>query len=74
MRITPDELVIVEWGALRLNATILFTWIVMILLVGTARLVTAKLSDAETPSRWQNLLEVLVTGMRDQIRDDQRME
>ena len=51
MQITPDELTIVEWGELRLNATILFTWVVMVLLVGIARLVTAKLSDAETPSR-----------------------
>jgi F-type H+-transporting ATPase subunit a len=74
MRITPDELVIVEWGALRLNGTILFTWIVMMLLVGIARLVTAKLSDAETPARWQNLLEVLVMGMRDQIRDVSQQE
>ena len=74
MRITPDELVIVEWGALQLNATILFTWVVMVLLVGIARLVTARLSDAETPSRWQNLLEVLVTGMRDQIRDVSQQE
>lgn len=74
MRITPDEFVIVEWGVLRLNGTILFTWIVMMLLVGIARLVTAKLSDAETPSRWQNLLEVLVTGMRDQIRDVSQQE
>lgn len=74
MRITPDEFVIVEWGVLRLNGTILFTWVIMVLLVGIARLVTAKLSDAETPSRWQNFLEVLVTGMRDQIRDVSQQE
>lgn len=74
MQITPDELTIVEWGVLRLNATILFTWIVMVLVVGIARLVTAKLSDVETPSRWQNFLEVLVTGMRDQIRDVSQQE
>src|SRR5690606_23659720 len=65
---------IVEWGVLRLNGTILFTWVIMVLLVGIARLVTAKLSDAETPSRWQNFLEVLVTGMRDQIRDVSQQE
>jgi F-type H+-transporting ATPase subunit a len=74
MQISPDELTIIEWGALRLNATILFTWIVMVLVVGIARLVTAKLSDVETPSRWQNFLEVLVTGMRDQIRDVSQQE
>lgn len=69
MQITPDELIILQWGGLRLNATIVFTWIVMALLAGGARLVTARLSDDEAPSRWQNLLEVLVSGMRDQIRE-----
>ncbi len=69
MQITPDELIILQWGGLRLNATIVFTWIVMALLAGGARLVTARLSDDEAPSRWQNLLEVLVNGMRDQIRE-----
>lgn len=74
MRITPDELVIVEWGAFRLNATMIFTWVVMLLLVAIARLVTAKLSAGETPSRWQSFLEVIVTGMRGQIRDVSQQE
>ena len=69
MRITPDEIVFWQWGEFRLNATIVFTWIVMALLVLGARLITWRLSDGERLSRWQNLLEVLVTGMRDQIRD-----
>jgi F-type H+-transporting ATPase subunit a len=68
MRLTPDEFVLVEWGGLRLNATIVFTWLVMALLVGIARIVTLRLTDGDAPSRWQNFLEVLVTGMRDQIR------
>ena len=74
MRITPDEFVIVEWGPVQLNATILFTWVAMALLVGLARIATARLPAAEAPSRWQCLLEVLVTGMRDQIRDVSQQE
>jgi F-type H+-transporting ATPase subunit a len=69
MRITPDETVFWQWDGFTLNATIVFTWIVMALLVVGARLITFRLSDDERLSRWQNLLEVLVTGMRDQIRD-----
>ncbi|MGD8809408.1 MAG: F0F1 ATP synthase subunit A [Gammaproteobacteria bacterium] len=69
MRISPDEIVFCAWGHFSLNATIVFTWIVMALLVIGARLITLRLSDGEQLSRWQNLLEVLVTGMRDQIRD-----
>lgn len=68
MRLTPDEIVIFEWGALHVNATVAFTWLVMAFLVVTARLVTLRVTNSETPSRWQNLLEVLVAGMRDQIR------
>ncbi len=68
MEISPDQYVFLKWGAFSLNATTVFTWIVMALLVVVARLVTWNLSDTEQISRWQNLLEVLVTGMREQIR------
>ena len=69
MHITPDEIVFWQWNGVALNATIVFTWVVMALLAIGARLITWRLSDDERLSRWQNFLEVLVTGMRDQIRD-----
>lgn len=72
MQITPDQIILWQNGPIVLNATIVFTWIVMALLVVTARLVTARLSDDETMSRWQSLLEVVVVSMRDQIRDVSR--
>ena len=69
MTITPDNTIYWEWGVLHLNATLAFTWVVMILLVGSSWLITRKLTiDAEIP-RWQNLLEVLVTGIRDQTEE-----
>lgn len=74
MRISPDQIVFWQWGPVALNATIVFTWLVMALLVLVSRLITLRLSDAEAMSRWQNLLEVLVVGMRDQIRDVSREE
>ena len=43
--------------------------IVMALLVGVARLVTWNLSDTEQISRWQNLLEIVVTGIEQQIEE-----
>jgi F-type H+-transporting ATPase subunit a len=67
MPISPDQIVLWHWEGVTLNATIVFTWVVMALLVVGARLVTLRLSDTEQISRWQNLLEVLVVGMRDQI-------
>jgi F-type H+-transporting ATPase subunit a len=68
MRISPDHLVFWQWEGVALNATIVFTWLVMALLVIGARLITLRLSDSEVISPWQNLLEVLVLGIRDQIR------
>lgn len=68
MTISPDEVVFWQWGPLVLNATVLFTWLVMALLTLGSWLVTRRLSTGTGMSRWQNLLEVLVTGMRDQIR------
>jgi F-type H+-transporting ATPase subunit a len=66
---TPDTVVYAQWGPLPLNATIVFTWGVMLLLCLGSWLITRRLSTGYRISQWQNLLEVLVGGMRDQIRD-----
>lgn len=67
MTISPDSVIFWQWGAFSLNATIVFTWLVMALLTGISWLVTRNLSTTTAISRWQNLLEVLVSGIRDQI-------
>ena len=69
MTINPDTIVFWQLGWLPVNATILFTWIVMALLVLGSWLVTRRLSTGTELSRWQNLLEVIVTGIRDQIEE-----
>ena len=69
MNITPDSLIIFQWRFVSLNVTILFTWGVMALMVFGSWLITRKLSTETHLSRWQNLIEVLVTGMRNEIRD-----
>jgi F-type H+-transporting ATPase subunit a len=56
-------------AGLALNATIVFTWVVMALLVLGSWAVTARLSEAETVSRWQVMLEVIVSAIRDQIAE-----
>ncbi len=69
MRISPDTLVLFRWGPIVINATIIFTWVVMALMVLGSKLVTRKLTSGNQLSRWQNLMEVLIAGIRDQIRD-----
>lgn len=67
--LSPDEIVLWQWGWLAINATLVYTWLTMLLLCLGAWLATGPLSATLRPSRWQGLLEVLVTGIRDQIRD-----
>ncbi len=67
MTITPDSIVYWQGGDFALNATIVFTWLVMALLTLGSWLITRGLSEDPELSRWQNLLEVLVVGIRDQI-------
>jgi F-type H+-transporting ATPase subunit a len=69
MEISPDNIIYWEWGAIRLNATIVFTWLVMALMVVASWLVTRNLSSSMEISRGQNLLEVIVSSIREQIRD-----
>lgn len=69
MKITPDNVVLLEIGGFNLNATIVFTWLVMALLLAASLWATRGMSDSLVPSRWQNLLEVIVEEMRRQIAD-----
>ncbi|MEF8794666.1 F0F1 ATP synthase subunit A [Thiohalorhabdus sp.] len=74
MTITPDTVILWQWGWLHINATMAYTWLVMALLTVGSWLISRRLSDGADISRWQNLLEVLVTGIRDQIREVSRQE
>jgi F-type H+-transporting ATPase subunit a len=69
MPITPDHTIYWHWGFTHLNATIVFTWAVMLLLTLVSWLVTRRLEgDGEHRSRWQNALEAIVEAIRGQIR------
>jgi F-type H+-transporting ATPase subunit a len=69
MRLSPDQLVLWQHGFFNLNATIVTTWALMLLLTVGARLVTRRLTSDASTSRWQAALEVLVTGIDDQIKE-----
>src|ERR1700722_12128693 len=69
MRISPDQLIFWQHGFLKLNATIVFTWGLMLVLAVGSKLITRKLSLDLKRSRWQNLLEIVVTGIEKQIQD-----
>jgi F-type H+-transporting ATPase subunit a len=69
MDISPDSIVYWQWKFITINATIVFTWVIMAILLLISWLATRKLNMETEMSRWQNLLETIVTYIRDQIRD-----
>jgi F-type H+-transporting ATPase subunit a len=69
MRLSPDEMIFWQQGFFKINATIVFTWGLMLVLSVGSKLITAKLSTDLNRSRWQNLLEIIVTGIGKQIEE-----
>ena len=69
VHLSPDAIVYWQFGLFKLNATIVFTWVIMLVLVVGSKWVTRNLSMGLERTRWQNLLEIVVTGMTAQIAD-----
>ena len=69
MEISPDAVILWEWGAVKLNATILFTWLVMAILTIGSAIITRKIKGDMTMSKGQNMLEVVVEAVVNQIKE-----
>jgi F-type H+-transporting ATPase subunit a len=67
LNITPDQVIGWQGGPIVINATLIYTWLIMVLLVVLSRLVTRRLSTGPSLSGLQNLLEVVVDFVRQQI-------
>lgn len=68
-QLSPDEVVYWQWGFFEVNATILFTWAVMALMIGGVWLVTRHLTSSSDVARGQNSLEVVIDYINGQIRE-----
>jgi F-type H+-transporting ATPase subunit a len=69
MHLSPDQIIFWQHGFIKLNATIVSTWGLMLFLAVGARLITRNLTTEHKRSRWQNLLEIVVTGIGKQIEE-----
>jgi F-type H+-transporting ATPase subunit a len=69
MHLSPDQVIFWHYGVLKLNSTIALTWALMIVLAGGARLITRRLSTGLKRSRWQDVLEIIVTAIGKQIEE-----
>ena len=69
MHLSPDDIIFWQYGFIKLNATIMFTWGLMVVLVLGSNIITRNLSTGLQRSRWQNLLEIVVTAIQKQIEE-----
>lgn len=69
MNLTSDQQIFWQHGFLKLNGTIVTTWIMMFAMSLGAKLITRRLATEKTISRWQSLLEIVVTGIEQQIKE-----
>ena len=69
MNLSPDQTIMFEAWGLPVNATIFYTWVVMILLTVGSMLITRNLRPDVPPNRWRTTLEVVVQGIQSQINE-----
>jgi F-type H+-transporting ATPase subunit a len=69
VNLTSDQTIFWQHGLLKLNETIVTTWVMMILMTQGAALITRKLVTEGKVSRWQTGLEIVVTTLQEQIKE-----
>jgi F-type H+-transporting ATPase subunit a len=67
--ISPDDVLMWQWGPVAVNATIVYTWVVIAVVAVVIWLGTRNLRRDPPFSRWQLVLEVVVLAMRDHVKN-----
>lgn len=60
MDITPDSIILFKYGIIKLNATILITWMVMFILVVGSWLITRKIVKGKLSANIETIMEIIV--------------
>lgn len=68
MQLSPDEIVFWQLGYFKINATIVFTWCLMLIFFISAKVLEYALIYNKQRTRWQNALETIVLAIESQIR------
>jgi F-type H+-transporting ATPase subunit a len=69
MELSPDSIIYWQWEFIVVNATLVFSWVVMGILAIGSWLITRNLSTEPKMSFWQNALETIISMTKNQIRD-----
>jgi F-type H+-transporting ATPase subunit a len=69
MNLSADQDILWQHGFVKLNGTIATTWAMMGAITAGAWLVTRRLAASGPITRWQAALEIVVTGMEQQLKE-----
>jgi len=69
MKLSPDETIFWQHSFITINLTIVTTWLLMFVMVLGSWLITRKLKKDIQISRWQCILEMIVIGIKNQIKE-----
>ncbi len=69
MELSPDQTIFWQHSFITINLTLVTTWALMLVLVVSAALLTRNLKTDIHISRWQCFLEMIVTGINNQIKE-----
>jgi F-type H+-transporting ATPase subunit a len=69
MKLSPDQTIFWQYGFVNINLTIVTTWGIMVLLAVASALITRKLKTGIHISRWQCILEMVVTSINNEIKE-----
>ena len=69
MKLSPDETIFWQNGFITINLTVVTTWVLMLVMVISSWLITRKLKKNVHVSRWQCILEMIVIGIKNQIKE-----
>ena len=69
MKLSPDETIFWQNGFITINLTVVTTWVLMLVMVIGSWLITRKLKKNIHVSRWQCILEMVVIGIKNQIKE-----
>jgi len=67
MNLSADQQILWQHGFIKLNGTIVTTWVLMLVMTVGAKLMTRRLATDGPVSRWQAALEIIVTTIDGQI-------
>jgi F-type H+-transporting ATPase subunit a len=69
VNLSSDQQILWRHGPVELNGTIAATWALMIAMALGSKLITRRLANERTISRWQCSLEIIVTAIEGQIKE-----